>query len=116
MKLSELQNEKDRMAEIERLREWRGEVAKALRHIDDGDVVSIYPVLCDADDDDFDGALPDLHRSSWPLLRQALDQTMLCIEAELIRLGVEVDEPALADDDGDAPVAGGQPKAQGESA
>lgn len=96
MKLSELSNEKDRLDEIDRLRTWRREVGNALRLIDEGEAVSIYPVLCDVDGDDFNGALPDLHPSAWPTLRAALDQTLQCIEAEMIRLGVEVDEPALA--------------------
>ncbi len=70
-----------------------------------------------------------------------LEQSLQCIEADLTRLGVEIDEPALAaagdaeteEDDGEvpddvmdgiidaiadgiAPDAGGHPKAQGESA
>ena len=105
MKLSELSNEEDKIAEIKRLRAWRGEVAGAVSLIDKGEVASIYPVLCDVDGDDFDGVLADLHPSTWPVLRQALDQTQSCIEAELIRLGVEIDEPALAaaeDDDAGA--------------
>lgn len=101
MKLSELQNEKDRINEIDRLHTWRSEVATALRLIGDGDVSSIHPVLCDAAGDEFDVDMPSIHTSAWPALRAALDQTMQCIEADLRRLGVEVDEPALVDSAGD---------------
>lgn len=103
MKLSELQNEKDRINEIDRLHTWRGEVATALRAFDDGLVEAVYPRLLgpDLDDGSLDDVLPNIHPSAWPALRAALDQTMQCIEADLVRLGVEIDEPALVDTGGD---------------
>lgn len=106
MKLSTFELEakaaKDHLKEIKRLRDWRRETAGALAVIDaqgiDADeraLDTMYLSLRDADSDDFDDFRPDIHKSAWPALRAVLEQTLVCIEADLQRLGVEIDEPAL---------------------
>lgn len=113
MKLSELDTQKSGIDEaiksqqllwneIESLRDWRRETAQAIKIIDEGGVPDqeeslgrIYVIM--SGDYDFDH-MPDIHKSAWPALRGVLDQTLACIEADLQRLGVEIDEPALFED------------------
>ena len=40
------------------------------------------------------GAYLSVHPSAVPLVRQAIEQSIACIESELRRHGVEIDEPA----------------------
>lgn len=107
MKLSTLEldaeKEQDRQNQIKRLRDWRRETAQTIKVIDDGggdggqnNLKALYVGLIGQDDDCQPlPMMPDIHESAWPALRAVLEQTIVCIEADLKRLGVEIDEPAL---------------------
>lgn len=90
MKLSELTKQQSALRKIEELDEDRKALATLLHYIDAGEGASVET------DSSYSHTL---RPASVPLIRQAIEQSLSIVEGELRALGVEIDEPAYADED-----------------